>query len=76
MQYIVNLGKHRRWHYINSGDTDGLILSRRLLPDGTVVTIKRKLVGYNWVVLDDDRYYPIDLLTPINKTISILRKLL
>lgn len=76
MQYIVNIGKYRGKRFTNSGDTYGFILSERLVPDGTIVTIKRKINGYNWAVInDDDSYYPLDLLIPISKTNCILRKL-
>lgn len=72
---IVNLGNYRGKRFTNSGDKYGFILSEKLLPDGTMATIKRKIDGYNWVVLDDNAYYPLDLLTPLSKTNCILRKL-
>jgi hypothetical protein len=76
MQYVVKLGKYRGKRYRNSGDNDGFILSERLLPDGTIVTVKRKINGYNWAIInDDDSYYPLDLLIPVSKTQHILRKL-
>ncbi|MCI4436373.1 MAG: hypothetical protein JHC33_06125 [Ignisphaera sp.] len=73
--FKINLGVHRGNLYTNS-DYTGVI--RSSLPDGTIVTIKRKHPDCNWATLNEDSdftWYPIDLLTPVSKPDYILRKL-
>jgi hypothetical protein len=66
-RYMVQLGEHRGKLYMNSGDTRSLQVSNHALPDGSIVTIQRKLVSYNWALINEDapRMYPMDLLIPI-----------
>jgi hypothetical protein len=76
--FLVNLGVHRGELYTNSGDKSYLCILSSSLPDGTIVTIKRKHPDYNWVTLNEDSdftWYPVDLLTPIRKSDYILRLL-
>ncbi|MCI4436377.1 MAG: hypothetical protein JHC33_06145 [Ignisphaera sp.] len=78
MRYAINLGVHRGLLYTNSGDDTSFYLSKMSLPDGTSVTINRKVMGYNWVKLNEDSndfWYPIDLLVPMSKTKCILERL-
>jgi hypothetical protein len=73
--FIVNLGKHRGKLYTNSG-YNGVI--RTSLPDGSIVTIRRKHPDCNFVTLNEDNglyWCPMDLLTPIRKSDYILRRL-
>jgi hypothetical protein len=76
--FKVNLGKYRGNLYTNSGDTEYTRVMRTSLPDGALVTIRRKHSDYNWVTLNEDSdfiWYPMDLLTPIGKSNNILRLL-
>lgn len=76
--FVVNLGAHRGNPYMNSGDNHHIQILPHLLPDGTIVTIRRKHPNYSWVTLHEGleySWYPMDLLTPINKSSHILRLL-
>ncbi|MCI4436371.1 MAG: hypothetical protein JHC33_06115 [Ignisphaera sp.] len=76
--FLVNFGELRGKIYTNSGDTDYARVPVKALPDGTLVTIKKKHQNFNWVMLNEDlwyNWYPLDLLTPISKSGYILRLL-
>jgi hypothetical protein len=76
--FKVNLGTHRGKYYKNFGDNYKIKIPAKALPDGTMVTIREKHRDFNWVSVNedaDDNLYPLDLLTPINKSGYILRLL-
>ncbi|MCI4436378.1 MAG: hypothetical protein JHC33_06150 [Ignisphaera sp.] len=82
-RYTVQLGKHRGKLYTNSGDTKSLRVNNQALPDGSIVTIQRRFVSYNWALINEDAsyMYPMDLLVPIpvhtkiNKILGGLREI-
>jgi hypothetical protein len=75
---LVNLGEYRGYDYTNSGDERPIRVLADSVPDGTLVTIRRKHPNYNWVTINEDdeyNWYPLDLLTNTSKANYVLAML-